>query len=268
MSEQNFDVVALADIHFLSATPMVRNKKGTLLHNPHFTIEEGGMEYHFAGRDVMWSYLDSLFPGDPLPRNSVEDDIFAPVLGSPSLYTLLVELTKESFDEGNEYLVLFHEDNKVQMVRSLTDFSMTNDIEAVGTVLQATFSATPTYRPFKYRDRTGVSLRPSVHVSLPYYTVLAIDLGKRWYIITLSKHTKDEGPIALHSPKPLVKHTNDLRDSLYEVIQVTADFVDYVTEGEGRMPAIIREAPAESAFRTNEYHELLHLRWVKPGVHL
>ena len=55
MSDHTFDVVSLADIEVIVATPMSRNKKGSLIQNPAFTLREGDNEYQFVGRDVMWS---------------------------------------------------------------------------------------------------------------------------------------------------------------------------------------------------------------------
>ena len=267
MTEQTFDVVALHDIIFTKASPMARNKKGALIQSPSFTIKEGGESYYFAGRDVMWSYLDALFPGDSLPRNAVEDDIFAPTLDSPSLFTLLVDLSQEAAEDGNDYLVFYHIDNKVQMVKSLADFSISNDIEVAGNALSAAFYATATYRPFKFRNRTGVHLRPSTHVNLPYYTVHIVDLGKRWYFITLSDTSMDGEPIALHQPITIDKEQSML-DTLSQIKNETRKFVQYVGGDEGALPKIIRTPANESSFRSNEYHELLYLRWVKPGVRL
>ena len=100
------DIISVGAMRFNTTMPLTRNKKGLLIQHPYFSISDDNAEYHFNGKDVMWAFLDALFPDDPLPRGPVKDDLWAPTMESPSMYQLFTDLAYEAFTEGNEYLVL------------------------------------------------------------------------------------------------------------------------------------------------------------------
>lgn len=177
MSE--IDCVSVRDIRFTKTYPMTRNHKGQLIQQPHFTITADDREYSFVGRDVMWSFLDALFVDDHLPRGPVEDDLFAPDIHSPSMYSLFNEFRDEAYEGGNDYLILYHDNAVVKMVTSLLSLGLSNDIEYIGHLMSGTEVC---YSPFKYRDKKGSHLRRSAYWYINKCKVQVVDLGRAWYL--------------------------------------------------------------------------------------
>lgn len=253
MSEM--DCVSTFHLKFVHTHPLTRNHKGSLIQQPSFTIRADGDEYHFFGRDVMWSFLDALFPDDPLPRNALEDDLFAPVMGTDSMYSIFNDLTREAYEEGNQYLILHHEDNKVMMVSSLNSLGLSSDIETAGGVLSYLVREdSAEYVPFKYRSKKGVNLRPSAYIYVKKCKIQVIDLGLTWYLRAIGADTQG-GNVGIIPPTTYQKK----------------DKVAFAIGCQGAVDAAIAYTPIDtllmqvspSSLLTREYDVLLYDRKTK-----
>jgi hypothetical protein len=250
----DMSIVSVGDIRYKTTLPFTRNKKGLLIQQPYFCVVSDDTEYHFYGRDVMWSFLDALFPDNTLPRNGVEDDLFAPTEHSPSMWSLFTDFALEAFDEGNEYLVFYHKEGRVSMVQSLNEVSLANDIETAGQTMQAITGAESAYAVVKYRDKHGTHLRRiarSYHNSISYEV---IDLGTRWYIRVVSEYAEGES-VCLVPPRA-VKKGEGLRLAIDTIFNKTKSFVAGARDG------YIKPLPALSSVLTREYDML---RWARHG---
>lgn len=209
--------VSTGDLEFISTSPFTRNKRGMLVQKPAFTIKSDDNFYHFHGRDVMWAFLDALFPDDCLPRNALEDDLYAPDEFSDSMYTIFKDLVAEAYDEGNDYLILRHENFKVRMVTSLKSLGLSDEIEKAGADLQR-LGCVVDYHPFKYRDKRSTHLRRAVYSYINKCMVEVVDLGKRWYVRSVAP-ADDGSYVALSLPIAVGKDA-DLLPVLSDLIEL------------------------------------------------
>ncbi len=179
-------VIDLQSIKFECTYPFTRNKQGRMVQEPYFAINESNNTYHLKGRLLMWSFLDSLYSKDPLPRGPVEDDIFAPTIGTPSMLSLFTEFAEEA-SVTNRYMVFEHDDNNnVSIVRNLEQYVFaSNDIEKVGSVLNG-FGLNVEYRPTVYIDSQKNHLRPALFCRIGKHTLRVIDIGSSYYISVTS----------------------------------------------------------------------------------
>ena len=181
-------VISLSDIQYTVTQPYTRNSNSEWVQRPNIHIKSQGVEYFLVGKDVMWSYLDALFSDDPLPRSPVNEDIFSPHVGSPSLYSLLKDFTKEVYDSGTEYIVLYHQDNVVTYANSF-DESLLSDIDILIENLKYVTNKPAIRKPFVYRAK-NVTLRPSLMVPINGWRLEVVDLGNKWYYrLTGEAHT-------------------------------------------------------------------------------
>ncbi len=246
----DMNIVSVGSLEFINTAPMTRNKKGLLIQRPYFAITDDGNEYHFNGRDVMWSFLDALFPDDPLPRNAVEDDLYAPDEYSPSMWQLFNDFTYEAFQEGNDYLVLYHTKGVVSMVQSLKAVSLSNDIERAGTPLASMLKEEACYSVTKYRDKHGMHLRRMVSV---YHNGLAyevIDLGTRWYFRVIG-----DPSVCIIQPNTIPKHDeHKLKSAFVGAVRDAVRFTPPTGD--------LKPLPTMSSVLTREYDML---RWERYG---
>jgi hypothetical protein len=246
----DMNIVSIGSLEFISTAPMTRNKKGLLIQHPYFAITDDGNEYHFNGRDVMWSFLDALFPDDPLPRNAVEDDLYAPDEYSPSMWQLFNDFTYEAFQEGNDYLVLYHTKGVVSMVQSLKAVSLSNDIERAGTLLVSMLDEEACYSVVKYRDKHGSHLRRTVSVYHEGLAYEVIDLGTRWYLRVIG-----EPSVCIMPPRTVLKTAdNELKSALAKARAEAIIFIPPTGD--------LKPLPTMSSVLTREYDML---RWERYG---
>ena len=255
----DMNIVSVGAMKFSNTFPLTRNKKGMLIQRPYFSIVDEGNEYHFNGRDVMWSFLDALFPDDPLPRNPLEDDLYAPELGSPSMYQLFTDFAYEAFTEGNDYLVLYHTDGVVSMVQSLKAVSLSNDIERAGTLLSSVIGEEACYSVTKYRDKHGTHLRRMVSVYHGGVAYEVIDLGTRWYYRIVSEWTPYAFSICLRPPATIKKKDNNSLRAIAEATFAKTKDLPRVYQGD---TDAIKPLPTLSSVLTREYDTL---RWERYG---
>ena len=246
------DCVTVRDIKFTKTYPMTRNHKGQLIQQPHFVITADNREYSFVGRDVMWSFLDALFDGDPLPRGPVEDDMFAPTIHSPSMYSLLNEFRDEAYEAGNDYLILYHDNAVVKMVSSLLSLGLSNDIEYIGHIMSGTEVC---YAPFKYRDKKGSHLRRSAYWYINKCKVQVVDLGRTWYVRVVGADNNGNY-VGICPPVSIIKNDREnlamtLRNIIAEASQYTP--INSVLRGKN-----LRENVG--SYLTKEYDMLLYRR--------
>lgn len=253
MSDMN--IISVGDIKFKTTLPFTRNKKGLLIQQPYFCVATEEQDYHFYGRDVMWSFLDALFPTNPLPRNAVEDDLYAPTETSPSMWSLFKDFAYEAFSEGNDYLVLHHNEGKVSMAQSLHEVSLANDIEIAGQTMMSVIGTEPCYAVVKYRDKHGSHLRRIVRLYHGRISYEAIDLGTRWYLRVVSEYAGGES-VCLSPPRTVKKKAGDLRLVIETLFNKTKSFT-----GE-QAGEYIKPLPALSSVLTREYDTL---RWERHG---
>ena len=242
------DCVSVRDIKFTKTYPMTRNHKGSLIQQPHFTISADDTEYSFVGRDVMWSFLDALFVDDPLPRGPVEDDLFAPSVHSPSMYSLLNEFRDEAYESGNDYLILYHDNAVVKMVCSLSSLGLSSDIEYIGHLMQA---VNVSYAPFKYRDKKGSHLRRSAYWYINKCKVQVVDLGRAWYLRAVGADT-DGNYVGICPPVSILK--GEKTTMLLTLKQFNADASQYTP--------VVAATQVENAhsYLSKEYDMLLYRR--------
>lgn len=246
----DMSIVSVGAMKFISTIPFTRNKKGMLIQRPYFSISDDNAEYHFNGRDTMWSFLDALFPDEPLPRNAIEDDLYAPTMGTPSMWQLFNDFAYEAFTEGNDYLVLYHTDGVVSMVQSLNAVNLSNDIERAGVLLSSMLRQEACYSVTKYRDKHGTHLRRMVTAYHQGFAYEVIDLGTRWYLRVVG-----EPSVCILPPQTISKKTKEyeLRAALLKV-RTTAMVFELPT---GQLKSL----PPMSSVLTREYDTLRYERW-------
>ena len=246
----DMNIVSVGAMKFNVTMPMTRNKKGMLIQRPYFSITDDGAEYHFNGRDVMWSFLDALFPTDPLPRNALEDDLYAPEVGTPSMWQLFNDFAYEAFTEGNDYLVLYHIAGVVSMVQSLNAVNLSNDIERAGTPLASMLGEEACYSVVKYRDKHGSHLRRMVSVYHQGLAYEVIDLGTRWYLRVVG-----EPSVCIMPPRTIPKNKDyELKSAFLKARATAMDFTPPTGE--------LKPLPTLSSVLTREYDML---RWERYG---
>ena len=246
----DMNIVSVGAMKFSNTFPLTRNKKGWLIQRPYFSIVDEGNEYHFNGRDVMWSFLDALFPDDPLPRNALEDDLWAPTMESPSMYQLFTDFAYEAFTEGNDYLVLYHKEGVVSMVQSLKAVSLSNDIERAGTPLASMLGEEACYSVVKYRDKHGSHLRRMVSVYHEGLAYEVIDLGSRWYLRVIG-----EPSVCIMPPRTIPKTADyELKSAFLKARATAMNFTPPTGE--------LKPLPTLSSVLTREYDML---RWERYG---
>lgn len=201
----DMSIISVGAMKFTATTPFTRNKKGLLIQQPHIALRDDNRDYFINGRDVMWSFLDALFPDDPLPRNAVEDDLYAPDVDSPSMWQMLKDFAYEAWSEGNDYLIMYHNDGVVTMVQSLNAVNLSNDIEIAGQAMAAMIGAKPTYSVVKYRDKHGTHLRRIARVYEERVSYEVIDLGTRWYMRIISCYNDNPELSVCLAPPTAVK---------------------------------------------------------------
>jgi len=198
-------VISLSDLEYIVTQPYARNQKGEWIQRPIIHISSGGDKYYLLGKDVMWSYFDALFSDEPLPRSPVNEDIFSPDVDSPSLYSLLKDFTKEVFDSGTEYIVMYHRAGLVEYVESF-DQSLLSDIDVMVENLKYVTRKPAIRKPFVYRAK-NVTLRPSLMVPINGWRLEVVDLGNKWYY-RLTGEGKYNMTVSLIQP-----HTTKKNDS-------------------------------------------------------
>jgi len=251
MSE--IDCISVRDIKFTKTYPMQRNHKGQLIQQPHFVITADNKEYSFVGRDVMWSFIDALFDGDPLPRGPVEDDLFAPDIHSPSMYSLFNEFRDEAYLNGNDYLILYHDNAVVKMVSSLLSLGLSNDIEYIGHLMSGTEIC---YAPFKYRDKKGSHLRRSAYWYINKCKVQVVDLGRTWYLRVVGADSKGNY-VGICPPVSIIK--NDRENLAMTLKNIIAEASQYSPIKN----SVLREKNLREnvgSYLTKEYDTLLYRR--------
>jgi hypothetical protein len=172
-------VISLSDIKYPVSQPYSRNERSEWVQNPVIHIESAGNQYFLVGKEVMWSYFDALFSDEPLPRGPVNEDIFSPDVHSPSLYSLLKDFTKEVYDSGTEYIVMYHKDGLVSYVETFEE-SLLSDIDVMVENLKYVTRKPAIKKPFVYRAK-NVTLRPSLMVPINGWRLEVVDLGNKWY---------------------------------------------------------------------------------------
>lgn len=210
-------VIDLKSIEYERTYPYTRARNGRLVQEPYFTVSDGGDMFHMRGRLVMWSFLDSLYPKNPLPRGPVEDDLFAPEIDSPSMLYLFTDFAREA-SADNRYLIIEHDtDNTVTLVRSLDQYLLSTDIEIVGGILEASGFGVE-YRPSVYIDSKGSHLRASLLSRMGTHTLQVIDLGALYYM-SVSGIDKAGHKYCLLSPRAVAKKTKGMLTAYLKEVQ-------------------------------------------------
>ena len=248
-------VIDLKNITFERTYPYTRNRQGRMVQEPYFTVNESEQTYHLKGRLTMWSFLDSLYPNDPLPRGPVEDDLFAPSIDTPSMLSLFNEFTQEG-SASNRYLVFEHDsENDVALVRSLDEYVLSNDIEKVDSMLASAGFITQ-HKPTVYTDSKKAHLRPSLFCHVGRYTIRVTDLGPSFYISVTAVDMAGK-KYCLLPPVTCKKTTKELRETLTNTLDVAS--VGLSVEVARDLPTI--SAVDESPYlMTRELDTLLHDR--------
>lgn len=248
-------VIDLKNITFERTYPYTRNRQGRMVQEPYFIINESEKTYHLKGRLIMWSFLDSLYHDNPLPRGPVEDDLFAPTIGTPSMLSLFKEFTEEG-SATNRYLIFEHDsNNSVLLVRSLDQYVLSNDIEKVDAMFASTGFSTQ-HKPTVYTDSKKVHLRPSLFCRIGEYTLRVTDLGPSYYI-SVTAMDRAGKKYCLLPPRTCKKDDKNVQSAL----QVILAFIE-----DGLSVEMARELPTipavdESPYlMTRELDTLLHDR--------
>lgn len=256
MSE--IDCISVRDIKFTKTQPMSRNHRGNLIQQPHFTISADDKEYSFVGRDVMWSFLDALFVNNHLPRGPVEDDLFAPDIHSPSMYSLFNEFRDEAIEEDNDYLIVYHDKNVVKMVVSLLSLGLSNDIEYIGHLMSGTDLC---YAPFKYRDKKGSHLRRSAYWYINKCKVQVVDLGRTWYLRVVGADSNGDY-VGICPPVSIIK--SDKETLAVTLKNIIAEASQYTPILNARwMPRGKKRTENVNSYLTKEYYLLLYRRKIE-----
>ena len=199
-------VIDLKSIEYERTYPYTRARNTRLVQEPYFTVSDGGRVFHLRGRLVMWSFLDSLYPKNPLPRGPVEDDLFAPRVDTPSMLYLFTNFAEEALSSTNRYLILEHDDEgEVALVRNLEQYLLSTDIELIGGILEGSGFGVE-YRPSVYIDTKGAHLRASLFSRMGAHTLRVIDLGS-YYYMSVSGIDKAGDKYCLLPPRTTTKKT-------------------------------------------------------------
>jgi hypothetical protein len=174
-------VVNLSDIDFVTTKPYTRNGRGELIQTPYIEIKVNKKlpKFMMIGKGLLWAYLDALFEDDPLPRGPVNEDIFAPKVDGPSLYSLLNSFTQEVMEGGTNYIVMYHNDFVVTYFESF-NASVLSDINVLAEGLAHLCPKPVEKRPFVYKS-SKVTIRPSLMMPINGCLLEVIDIGQRWY---------------------------------------------------------------------------------------
>tara|TARA_R110001592_G_scaffold45210_1_gene144609 strand:+ start:1958 stop:2725 length:768 start_codon:yes stop_codon:yes gene_type:complete len=247
-------IIDLKTIAYKRTDPYTRNRQGRLVQEPYFTVCDGGDTFHLRGRLVMWSFLDSLYPSDPLPRGPVEDDLFAPQVDTPSMLSLLTEFAGEAA-QHNRYLIMEHENQQVTLVRNLDQYALSTDIERVGRMLESAGFGVE-YRPSVYIDSKGSHLRASVFCRIGAHTLRAIDIGSLYYLSVKIVDATGK-TYSIIPPTTAKKHSNSVQNALRDILDIASLGVTLeVARNLGAIPAV-----DESQYLlTRELDTLLHDR--------
>lgn len=248
-------VIDLKSIVYERTYPYTRNRQGRMVQEPYFTIADGGETFHLRGRLVMWSFLDSLFASEPLPRGPVEDDIFAPEIDTPSMLNLFTEFADEA-SRYNRFLVIEHDNNNtVSMVRNLDEYALSTDIEKVGGTLEsAGFSVE--YKPSIYIDRSGSHLRSTVYCKVGSHKFRIVDIGSSYYMSITARDTTGK-KYAIAPPKAIKKTNKSIVELLRDAIDIASTGVAKETMGRLCTTMPVNESPY---LLTRELDTLLHDR--------
>jgi len=248
-------VIDLKTIHYERTYPYTRSRQGRLVQEPYFTVCDGGDTYHLRGKTVMWSFLDSLYPDNPLPRGPVEDDLFAPEINTPSMLHLFNDFAEEAAG-SNRYLVIEHDKHEVSFVRNLDAFSLSTDIEKVGGMLQsAGFSIE--YRPSVYIDSRGSHLRASLFCRIGKHTLRVTDIGSKYYL-SISILDPTGKKYCIMPPNTIAKKNDkDVIEKLRDILDVAS--IGITTQVANQLGAVpeVNESPY---MMTRELDTLLHDR--------
>jgi len=199
-------VLDLKSIVYERTNPYTRARNTRLVQEPYFTVSDGGRVFHLRGRTVMWSFLDSLYPKNPLPRGPVEDDLFAPTVDTPSMLFLFTDFAEEAVSFANRYLIIEHDDEgEVTLVRNLDQYLLSTDIEIIGGMLEASGFGVE-YSPSVYIDSKGSHLRASLLSRMGAHTLRVIDLGALYYM-SISGIDKAGHKYCLLPPRVVAKKT-------------------------------------------------------------
>lgn len=217
-------VIRLKKTSCTDASAVSRNRFGDLRHSPTFTLREGTVQYTVRGRKAMWSFLDALFPGDPLPRAAVEDDLFAPLVDTPSMREIVTDLMAES---DQEFLQLWVMDDVVSMAQPLTTLTHTGLATAA-----STFDGWPVFSSWEYgathyNDGKRSKIVPSVVGQVGRRSVEVLDLGRgHLYVRCLSNVLTDEGSrMVCCRPPEVAKNDDDLMACLTRAVLPVQRFV-------------------------------------------
>ncbi len=243
-------VISLSDIKYPVSTPYSRNERSEWVQNPVIHIESDGNQYFLLGKDVMWSYFDALFSNEPLPRGPVNEDIFSPDVHSPSLYSLLKDFTKEVYDSGTEYIVMYHKSGVVDYVESF-DQSLLSDIDVMVENLKYITRKPAIKKPFVYRAK-NVTLRPSLMVPINGWLLEVVDLGNKWYY-RLTGVCANNLTIALAKP-----HTTKKNNS--EDTYATINRLIRLALNTNLVGIVGNDIKITNSMRTNEMDSILHKR--------
>jgi len=249
-------VIDLTNITFERTYPYTRNRQGRMVQEPYFIINEGEQSYHLKGRLLMWSFLDSLYSQDPLPRGPVEDDIFAPTIDTPSMLSLFNEFKSEAASH-NRYLVLEHNThNIVSIVRSLDQYVLSTEIEKVGAMLEGAGFFVQ-YRPSIYTDSNRGHLRPSLFCRIGPYTLRVSDIGSSYYMSVTGFDIKKK-KYCLLPPRTCKKNSKNLNEALRDIIDIAS--VGVAKDRLVQMGVFRDEVDESSFMMTRELDTLLHDR--------
>jgi len=246
-------VIDLKLIEYERTYPYTRARNGRLVQQPYFTVSDGGDLFHMKGRSVMWSFLDSLYPKNPLPRGPVEDDLFAPEIDTPSMLHLFTDFAHEA-SADNRYLILEHDtDNTVTLVRNLDQYALSSEIERVGRMIEGN-GLQIEYRPSVYIDSKGSHLRASLFSRVGKHILRVVDIGSSYYI---SVTGTDYGGKRYGLLPPYSCQKNNIKKSLIDTLDVT--MLGITVRVEQELPSIV--AVDESPYLlTRELDTLLNDR--------
>lgn len=249
-------VIDLKAIQYERTYPYTRARNGRLVQEPYFTVSDGGDLFHMRGRLVMWSFLDSLYTKNPLPRGPVEDDLFAPQVDTPSMLSLFTDFARE-VSVHNRYLVLEHDEhNTVGFVRNLDQYTLSTDIERVGGMIESN-GLEVEYKPSVYIDSKGSHLRASLHSRIGRHMLRVIDIGSSYY---MSVTGTDHGLKRYGLIPPTICPKNNTKQGITDVLQTT--MVGLTERQEQQLPAIV--AVNESPYLlTRELDRLFYERMTR-----
>ena len=246
-------IVKLSDINYSSTKPYTRNHRGEWLQNPYIEIKTpNDGAFALRGKLMMWNYLDALFADDTLPRDIINEDIFAPTVKSPSLYSLLIDFTDEVVSNGVEYIVVYHIDGDIRYVEPFNQ-ALLSDIDVMAEGLGKLSGKKVLKKPFVYRG-TKVTIRPALQIGMNGNCLLEIvDIGVRWYY-RLTAHDTNMYLVGLIEPHTTMK--NDSEHTL-ETIRKLINIGTTTKIGDGTST----QYPISNDMRTAEQDRILKMRW-------